>query len=98
MHQWAWRLAFRKGYTMNGPHKDTRGRKIAAVAVARKILTAVWYHLKGLPFTMADATNTLVGKRLKLAGHIGKERVRAAGFETHKEFVLKKLEYIEKTA
>lgn len=98
LHQWAWRLAFRKGYTMEGPHKDTRGRKIAAMAVARKIVTAVWYHLKGLPFTIADATHTLTGKLFKLARHIGKERVRETGFKTHKEFVLEKLKYIEMTA
>lgn len=98
LHKWAWRLALRKGHTMEGAHKDTRGRKIAAVAVARKIVTAVWYHMKGLPFTMADATQTLTQKLFKLAAHIGKDNVRASGFKTYKEFVLEKLKLIENTA
>lgn len=94
LHRWAWRLAMRKGHTFGGDHKDTRGKKVAAIAVARKIVTAVWYHLNGLPFQVEEATSNLVYKLARLAGHIGKERVRAQGYATYKEFTLKKLEFI----
>ena len=85
MFSWAWKLSYRKG-----KHR-------AVVAVARKLVVAVWYLMNGKPFTMKEVSATLRRKVAELAKHIGKESIRQRyGFATYNLFTDSRLQMIEK--
>ena len=97
LHRWGWALAFRKGMKLQAPHKD-RGKKLAVIAVARKLVVATWYFLNGRPFKAEEENQTLSGKLRKLAELIGLERIKAMGCNSYSEFVNMKMNFLRETA
>lgn len=75
LHKWGWKLLMRKS------------RNTAAAAVARKLATAVWYLLKGFFTPLLEMNDHLETKLTKLATVLGKERLRAEGYQDRKSFV-----------
>lgn len=75
LYTWAWKLGFRKG------------RKLAVVAVARKITVAIWYLMMGRSFTAKETSVTLCRKLKQLAKDIGLTELRSQGFESYREFI-----------
>jgi len=83
LFKWAWHLGLRKG------------RKIAVIAVARRIVVAVFYLLNGKPFKPKELTNTLTEKIKGLAKVLGIKEIRQNGFQTYQKFVEQKLEILQ---
>ncbi len=81
-HKWALKLVCGKG------------RCLAACAVARKLLVAIWYLLQGRFTPMQEASQTIKTKIHKLGGAIGATRIRQLGFKTLAEFEHEKLQLI----
>jgi transposase len=79
-HTWGWKLCLRKS-----------SKNIAVAAVARKILTRIWYALRGLLSPLRQADQTLVTKIAKLATAIGKQTLRADGYASYAAFQEEKL-------
>lgn len=75
---WGWKLTFRTC------------RNVAAIAVARKLVTYVWYLLQG-HFTPLNALSTSQKSKLqKLAIEIGTAKRRAMGYPTIQAFIQEK--------
>ncbi len=68
-----------------------RGRKKAAVAVARKLCVAVWHVMKGHVIGVIERMDTLHTKLGKLATELGVPAIKALGYETKTAFVRHKL-------
>jgi transposase len=68
-----------------------RGRNKAAVAVARKLLVAVWHVMQGHAIGAIDRMDTLHTKIFKFATELGLPQIKALGYETKEAFVQKKL-------
>jgi transposase len=84
MFSWAWKMSYRKG------------KQKAVVAVARKLVVAVWYLMNGKPFNMKEASETLRRKVGELAKILGKEEIRnRQGFVTYKLFTDSRLQMME---
>jgi len=81
-HRWALKLVCSKG------------RNLAACAVARKLLVACWYLLQGCFTPMQDASQTIRTKIHKLASAIGASRIRQLGFKTLSQFESEKLQVL----
>jgi len=69
VHRWGLALACR------------RGRNLAAFAVARKLVTAVWYLLKGFFSPLTEPTPLLRRKLEELGDEIGQKRLAALGYK-----------------
>jgi len=82
-HKWAWSVHFR------------RGRNIAVVAVARKMVTALWYLLMGMFTPLTEATPHLQRKIRILAAEIGIKAVKEMGFPRYQDFVLDRIKIIQ---
>ncbi|NQT92080.1 MAG: hypothetical protein HQ559_04910, partial [Lentisphaerae bacterium] len=82
-HKWAWSVHFR------------RGRNIAVVAVARKMVTALWYLLMGMFTPLTEATPHLQRKIRVLAGELGIKAVKEMGFPRYQDFVLNRIQLIQ---
>lgn len=67
--RWGLALAYRKG------------RNLAAFAVARKLVVAVWYLLKGFFSPLTEPTPLLRRKLEELGEEIGKKRLKEIGFK-----------------
>jgi transposase len=85
LFRWAHRLNFRKG------------RKLAAVAVARKIATSIWYLLMGQFTPLTEATPTLRYKIRVLSRFIGLQELRAAGYPRYHDFIEEKINILRLT-
>lgn len=79
IQRWGLGLAYRKG------------RNLAAFAVARKLVTAVWYLLKGFFSPLTEQTPVLRRKLEELARTIGRKRIAELGFEDSGDFRDKKI-------
>lgn len=67
-----------------------KGRNVAAITVARKLVVYIWYRLRGF-FTPLNNLNTSFRTRLqKLAVEIGTPLRREMGYKTIKDFIQKK--------
>jgi transposase len=75
LHKWGWKLLIKK-------HRNE-----AAAAVARKLTVSVWHLLMGHFTPLAEASNHLRVKLLKLATVIGKDGLRSLGFDNRDAFV-----------
>jgi transposase len=71
---WGLKLVFRKG------------RACAAIAVARKLVVACWYLMRGMFTPLEEVTVTLRIKIHKLVTEIGRAAVRQMGYKTSLEF------------
>jgi len=80
--RWGQRLAYRKG------------KHVACIAVARKMLTAAWYLLSGFKPAVKEATNQLKLKIGKIAGAIGKQRLPEIGYKKRSDFIEEKINYV----
>jgi len=83
LHKWAWSVHFR------------RGRNIAVVAVARKMITALWYLLMGMFTPLTEPTPHLQRKIRFLAEEIGIKAVKEMGFRRYQDFVLDRIKIIQ---
>jgi transposase len=81
-HQWALKLVCSKG------------RNLAACAVARKLLVACWYLMQGRFTPMQEVTETIRTKIHKLASAIGASRIRQLGFQSLRDFETVKIEHL----
>lgn len=79
-HRWALALKMRKG------------TNIAVAALARKLVVSIWYLLTGLFTPLTEVTAQLKIKMHKIATEIGRDKIRALGFASSREFENKKLE------
>ena len=79
-HRWALALKMRKG------------TNIAVAALARKLVVSIWYLLRGLFTPLTEVTAQLKIKMHKIATEIGRDKIRALGFASSREFENKKLE------
>ena len=68
-----------------------RGMNRAAVAVARKLVTAVWHLLQGHWNQAFEETTTLTTKLQKLATELGVSTLKELGYESKAQFQEKKL-------
>lgn len=74
-----------------------RGRALAVVAVARKLVVAVWYLLKGFFTPMLEPTQTLKTKLLEIAKEIGRDRLHEMGYRNSVEFRDQKIKILLNT-
>jgi transposase len=86
LFKWAWSVNYR------------RGRNIAVVAVARKMVTALWYLLMGMFTPLTEPTAHLQRKIRVLAAEIGIKAVREMGFPRYQDFVLNRIQLIQEVA
>lgn len=82
LHGWALKLKYRKG------------TNLAAFAVARKLVVASWYVMKGIYVPVQDTTEHLKRKLEELGKIIGSDRVRNLGYLHTGDFRDKKLQII----
>jgi len=82
-HHWGWKLMMKK-------HRNE-----AVAAVARKITVSVWHLLMGHFTPLLEVTEHLRAKLLRLATVIGKDGVKALGFENRDAFVSAQIQSIQ---
>lgn len=81
-YSWAWKLHFRKG------------RKIAAIATARKIVTALWYLLNGKFTELKEASKNLRTKISRLVAECSEEFRAKQDCKWQKDIVQKKIDLL----
>jgi transposase len=72
---WAYKLRFRKN------------SNVVTIAVARKLVTAIWYVLNGYGSELLEVSSMIKTKLQKQASKIGKERLRELGFINISNFI-----------
>jgi len=82
-HKWGWKLLVKK-------HRNQ-----AAAAVARKLTVSVWHLLMGHFTPLIDVTDHLRVKLLRLATVIGKDGIKALGFDDRDAFVETQIKSIQ---
>jgi len=82
LHKWGWRIRLRKN------------RNIAAVAVARKLVVAVWYLLKGHYSPLEECSQHLDKKLRTIATVLGLDELRALSFTSYNDFISKQTHLI----
>jgi len=80
--RWGQKLTFRKC------------KQTATIAVARKMITSVWYILRGFASTILCPSKQLVVKIQKIGRDIGKEKINALGYNTITAYAEKKASII----
>ena len=85
LHKWGLALVYRKG------------RCLATCAVARKLVTAVWYLLKGFFTPLTEETPILRRKLCELAREIGLSRIRQLGYTSSGDFRDEKMQILFST-
>jgi transposase len=85
LHRWGWKLALKKH------------RNHAAAAVARKLVVSVWHLLMGHFTPLAEASEHLTTKLLKLATLLGRETLAQLGFESRQAFANQQIKLIQLT-
>lgn len=80
--RWGQSIAYRKG------------KQVACIAIARKLLTAVWYLWSGFKPAVKEHTTQLHIKLTKIVGAIDKKRLKELGFVKRKNFVEEKVKYV----
>lgn len=83
LHKWGWKLLVRKH------------RNHAAAAIARKLAVSIWHLLKGHYSALEEAGEHLQTKLLKLSTVIGKDGLKALGFESRASFVEAQIKQIQ---
>ncbi len=78
LHTWGWKLCLRKGT-----------KKIAVIAIARKLTVSIWYLLRGLFSPLQQIDQTLEIKLSKLATAIGKKTLHQLGYLSKAAFIQK---------
>ena len=78
LHTWGWKLCLRKGT-----------KKIAVIAIARKLTVSIWYLLRGLFSPLQQIDQTLEIKLSKLATAIGKKTLHQLGYLSNAAFIQK---------
>jgi transposase len=76
LHAWGWKLCLRKS-----------SKKIAVVAIARKLTVSIWYLLRGLFTPLQQVDTTLEVKLSKLATAIGGPSLRHLGYASRTAFI-----------
>jgi hypothetical protein len=82
-HKWGWKLLVKK-------HRNQ-----AAAAVARKLTVSVWHLLMGHFTLLIEVTDHLRVKLLRLATVIGKDGIKALGFDDRDAFVETQIKSIQ---
>jgi transposase len=82
-HKWGWKLLVKK-------HRNQ-----AAAAVARKLTVSVWHLLMGHFTPLIEVTDHLRVKLLRLATVIGKDGIKALGFDDRDAFVETQIKSIQ---
>ena len=77
-HAWGWKLCLRKG-----------SKKIAVIAIARKLTVSIWYMLRGLFAPLQHVDETLEVKLSKLATAIGVKSLHHLGYASRTAFIEK---------
>ena len=73
-----------------------RGSNRAGVAVARKLVVAIWHVMQGDWKVVAEVSGTLATKIFKLATELGVETLKQLGYPSKKDFQEKKI-YVLRT-
>lgn len=76
LHTWGWKLCLRKST-----------KKIAVIAIARKLTVSIWYLLRGLFTPLQQIDETLAVKLSKLATTIGRKTLRDLGYSSKAAFI-----------
>jgi len=84
--QWAHALSYRKG------------RKLAVIGVARKIVTSIWYLLMGKFTPLQEASATIRYKIRVLARFIGIAELRERGYKKYDDFIDEKINILKLTS
>lgn len=84
-YTWAHRLRYRKG------------RNLAVVAVARKIVTSMWYLMMGMFSPLQETTPTIRYKIRVLARFIGAPELRQRGYSGYQDFIEEKIRILQLT-
>ena len=85
LYKWAHHLSFRKG------------RNLAVVGVARKIVMSMWYLMMGMFTPLQEATSTIRYKILVLARFIGIQELRCRGYPRYADFIEEKIQILKLT-
>ena len=80
--RWGQALAYRKG------------KQVACIAVARKLLTVVWYLLSGFKPEVKEETPHIRIKLAKISRAIGKERLQELGHPKTTHFIDEKMNFV----
>jgi transposase len=72
---WGYKLTFRKA------------KNVAVCAVARKIVVAIWYLLRGFFTRLEEVSTTITAKLRKLSTFIGKEKLKCFGYSKTEYFI-----------
>jgi len=84
--KWARKLMYRKK------------ANVVTTAVARKLITAIWYVLKGYSSPLTELSQMIEIKLRKIAIKVGKERRRELGYSTLEGFVQAKGQFLISSA
>jgi transposase len=84
--RWGQALGFRKN------------RNTAVIAVARKMITAVWYLMRGFYSKLIEADASLTRKITKIATVIGRDMLQQLGYSKTHHFVKEKLQLLISTS
>jgi transposase len=72
---WGYKLTFRKV------------KNVAVCAVARKIVVAIWYLLRGFFTRLEEVSTTITAKLRKLSTFIGREKLKSFGYSKAEYFI-----------
>jgi transposase len=75
LSKWGYKLTFKKK------------KNVAVCAVARKLVVAIWYLLRGFFTQLEEADATIITKLRKLSTVIGKEKLKTSGYEKTEDFI-----------
>lgn len=75
-----------------------KGKQKAVIAVARKLVVAIWYLLKGFYTNLEEVSETIRTKLLKTGFAIGTELRRVMGYQKMEDFIEAKSKLLLSTA
>lgn len=84
--RWGQAMAFRKN------------RNTAVIAVARKMITAVWYLMRGFFCKLTEANAAIKRKIAKMATVIGRDALRQIGYPKTRYFIEEKIQLLISTS
>lgn len=71
-----------------------KGKNTAVIAVCRKMIVAVWYLMRGFEPDLKEADKHVMVKLAKIASDIGRDELKAMGYNKIKDFIEEKSKFV----
>ena len=71
-----------------------KGKNTAVIAVCRKMIVAVWYLMRGFEPDLKEANKHVMVKLAKIASDIGRDELKAMGYNKIKDFIEEKSKFV----